>query len=312
MAFLPMDRLPVGQHSPHLWREHMHQMSRMGSMPTTQDYMPSVQIPDHAQTPLTMIVKNNTDSTIEAGMTRRAYCYVPPIPNKTYGEFRIGGAPQSSTTPFGKTVTAVHEVPAGGTGEFYCAGVYPARTHHPGPWPHRLYAWCDEDEQDEERLGELKNSYLGEFYVWSSPWYDLDEDGDPIRTWAMVENIRSMSTDAIGSPYPQIAQWSGAAKLVSGTVGGEYTWAAAKHTVGGDWAASTTLFDPLRSGNTATAQNLAEVDTDGHTCSVPTASIPAGWGPLPILGFVNMTVTFYQGDYRAWFCVQNQFSGACS
>jgi hypothetical protein len=297
-----MDRLPVGQHSPHLWREHMHQMSRMGSMPTTQDYMPSVQIPDYAQSPLTVIVKNNTTSTIEAGMTHRASCYVPAAPDNNTGELRI--SPSGGIATIGGTpVTAVDDVPAGGMGEFYCAGIYPARISITSTDSAYRYAWWDQDNE-----GEIKTSLLGDFYTWPNRWI-VEVDGEDDEDWCMVERVPSLSTNASGHVYPQPCQWSGVVKLTSGTLGGDYEWTLAAHAIGGSWTAPANTFS---SANTATAKNLAEVYTTGYQSSVPNASIPAGWAALPIVGYVNMTVTFYQGDYRAWFCVQNQFSGACS
>ena len=167
MAFLPMDRLPVGQHSPHLWREHMHQMSRVGSTPTGQDYQSSVHLPHDSGMPLTVIAKNRSSSTIKAGMSQRAYvCGLQ-------ASCSIGGADSylavggiaSSTALYGRALTAVDDVPAGGHGEFYCAGIHPARISTTSTDAQFQYAWLDDDD-----MGELKTSVLGDFYIWEDRW----------------------------------------------------------------------------------------------------------------------------------------------
>ena len=308
MAFLPMDRLPVGQHSPHLWREHMHQMSRVGAMPTGQDYQQSVHIPPDVGTPLTVWVKNRSTSTIKAGMTHRGYvCGLQSscVIDGKDSYLAVGGI-SPSTELWGTPLTAVDEVGAGDTGEFYCAGIHPARISITSSSAQFQYAWLDDDA-----MGELKTSVLGDFFLWEDRW-TIEVEGEDDEEWCYVERLPMLSArQSSPGAMPNAAQWSGPAKLLTGSVGGTYTWQQAFTTDGSDFSYSAGTY-ALSSSLTSTALNLAEADTTGHVCSVPDASIPAGWAPLPILGYVNMNVSFRQGVYRAWFCVQNQFSGACS
>jgi hypothetical protein len=203
-------------------------------------------------------------------------------------------------------LTAVYEVGAGQTGEFYCAGIYPARISITSTDAQFQYAWLDNAD-----TGELKTSVLGEFYVWEDRW-TIEVEGEDDEEWCYVERVPMLSSrQSIPGAFTNAVQWSGPAKLLAGSVGGTYTWQQAFTSDGADFSYSAGTFS-LDSTLTSTALNLAEADTNGHVCSVPDASIPAGWAPLPILGYVNMNVSFYQGVYRAWFFAQNQFSGACS
>ena len=310
MAFLPMDRLPVGQHSPHIWREHMHQMSRMGAMPTGQDYQQSVHIPPSMVTPLTVWVKNRSTEIIKAGMTHRGYvCGLQSACSIGGKDSYLGvGGISPSTELYGTPLTAVDEVGVGDTGEFYCAGIHPARISITSTDSQFQYAWSDDDDE-----GELKTSVLGDFFLWEDRWtIEVEEEGEDDEEWCYVERVPMISArQNTPGAMTNDAQWSGPAKLLAGSVGGTYTWQQAFTSDGADFSYAAGTY-ALSSTLTSTALNLAEADTNGHVCSVPDASIPAGWAPLPILGYVNMTVGFHQGVYRAWFCVQNQFSGPCS
>ena len=293
MAFLPLDRLPPGQHSTHLWREHMHQMARVGSTPTVAELMPSVTLGPSTQTPLTIIATNNTGSTIEAGMS--AFPWVKGTQDP--GRVQLGGVTSGNFLK-GHAITAVADVPDDAEGEFYCAGIYPARFTPDATLTYPLGLWCDQASP-----GALKQSYLGDFFSHYDSWED-SEGND----WTYVSpRYHSLGVhQQFSSPFG--VAWTGPVFLTSGSVGGTYEWDAADNT-NDNWE---TISGPhFNSTNLAPARNMAEVDTTGHVNSVPSASIPSGWGAVRIQGVVVMYVSFHQGSYTAWFFAQNPILGDC-
>jgi hypothetical protein len=271
-------------------------------MPTTQDYMPSVQIPDHAQTPLTIMVRNGHTWDIEKGMTYRA---IPQTMATGKLELSVNTLLQA-LGDHGMAVTSVNGVSGGGLGEFYCGGIYPARLNITSTDVEYRWAWL-ENAPAAATAGQLNTELLGEFYVHGNTW-EVEVEGEATENWGYVERMPSMGTTSTSGVLPHVAHWSGPAEITSGSVGGKYSWEFAYEGSSGWQGAS----GALTGANTDTAWNLAETSTTGYTASVPNSSIPSGWAPLPTRGIVIMNVTFFQGTYRAWFYSQSQFSGPCS